>query len=45
MTQPCTCRVTGLDYDQVRFDKACPYHGANGSMVAVVRLPKRGGSR
>jgi hypothetical protein len=35
--KPCTCRVTGPDYEQTRFDKACPYHGENGTMVA--RLP------
>jgi hypothetical protein len=34
---PCTCRVTGPDFDQTRFNKACPYHGEGGTMVA--RIP------
>lgn len=31
----CTCRVTGPAYEQTRFDRACPFHGDNGTMVAV----------
>lgn len=34
----CTCRITGPSYDETHFDDACPYHGKDGSMVAVVPL-------
>jgi hypothetical protein len=34
----CLCRVTGPEYHQTRFNRACPYHGDNGSMVARVRV-------
>lgn len=38
----CTCKVTGPGYEQTRWSAACPYHGKDGSMVAVVKLGKRG---
>lgn len=34
----CTCVVSGPDYDQTKFDRACPFHGEDGSMVATINL-------
>jgi hypothetical protein len=40
-TGDCLCRVTGPSYEQTRFSAACPYHGKDGTMVAVIKLPKK----
>lgn len=37
---PCTCKVTGPGFDQTKWNPACPYHGKNGTMIAVITIRK-----
>lgn len=44
VTPECSCKVTGPAHHQTKFDPKCPYHGDNGSMVAVVPVVGRSDS-
>lgn len=32
----CSCKVRGPEYGDVTFDPSCPFHGDEGTMVALV---------